>query len=235
MKEEIIKCIAIDDDPALLRITESLIKRTPLLELVHSFEDPFKAAAYLSKNEVPLIFLDIEMPGITGLELISSMKQPPAIIIISSKKEYAIDAFDLNVIDYLVKPIVDYSRFLKAVLKVKDSLQKTTGQALGTDSSFFVKVDSVLHNLSLDDILWVEAFGDYIKIKTAAKVMTALGTMKAMEAKLPDSVFARVHRSYIVNVKKVSEIDLANLQIGDKSIPISAFYREALMKKIKLL
>jgi DNA-binding LytR/AlgR family response regulator len=235
MKQDQLKCIIVDDDTASLKITEVLVKKTPLLELIASFNDPFKAANYLTQNEVDLIFLDIEMPGITGLELAGSLKAQPAIIVISSKKEYAIDAFDLNVVDYLVKPIMDYARFLKAVMKVKASLQKTETHILDTDKSFFVKVDSVLHNLPLDDIMWVEAFGDYVKINMTNKMMTALGTMKSMEANLPEGQFARVHRSFIVNLKKIGMIDLANLQIGDKSIPVSSFYREAMMKKVNLL
>jgi DNA-binding LytR/AlgR family response regulator len=235
MNTDLIKCIVVDDDPACLKITELLVKRTPFLELTACFSDPVEAANYLLQEEVHLIFLDIEMPHVTGLELIGSLKRNPAVIIISSKKEYAFDAFALNVIDYLVKPITDYARFLKAVLKAKDDLHLHKPANVETADQIFVKVDSILHNLNLNTILWVEAFGDYIKINTANKVMTTLSTMKSVEAKLPENLFVRVHRSFIVNIKKISQIDLNNLQIGEKAIPISGFYREALMKKISLL
>jgi DNA-binding LytR/AlgR family response regulator len=232
---EKLKCIIVDDDLACLKITEALVKKTPLLDLTHSFNDPFKAADYLSINETNLIFLDIEMPGITGLELIGSLKNNPSVIIISSKKEYAFDAFDLNVVDYLVKPITEYTRFLKAVMKVKENAQKREADILNTDAALFVKIDSVLHNLNLEEILWIEAFGDYVKISLADRMLTVLTTMKSIVAKLPEDSFARVHRSFIVNLKKIKVIDLVTLKVGDKLIPISTFYREALIKKIDIL
>jgi DNA-binding LytR/AlgR family response regulator len=235
MLTDLIRCIAVDDDLASLKITELLVKKTPFLELVACFDDPIKAADYLAKEKVQLIFLDIEMPNITGLELISSMKHNPAVIIISSKKEYAFDAFDLNVVDYLVKPVTSYARFLKAALKAKEDMQPISTSSIDMNEQLFVKVDSVLHNISLNTILWVEAFGDYIKINTDDKVMTTLVTMKSVESKLPENLFARVHRSFIVNLRRVNQIDLNSLHIGDRMIPVSGFYREALMKKIDLL
>lgn len=235
MRTHLVKCIIVDDDSASLKIIEALIQKTPFLELSASFSDPIAAADYLSKEDIELIFLDIEMPGISGLELINLLKHPPFVIVISSKKEYAFDAFALNVVDYLVKPVTEYSRFLEAALRAKENLQKVKPSVAEKEGQLFVKVDSILHNLNLSDILWIEAFGDYIKINTADKVMTALATMKSIESKLPTNLFVRVHRSFIVNLTKINKIDLAELHIDVKIIPVSNFYREALMKKISLL
>jgi DNA-binding LytR/AlgR family response regulator len=235
MATDLIKCIVVDDDLASLKITELLIKKTPFLELQACFTDPVEAADYLTREETHLVFLDIEMPNITGLELIGSLKHHPSVIIISSKKEYAFDAFALNVIDYLVKPIIDYPRFLKAALKAKQSAQVLDVYSSETNKQLFVKVDSILHSINTNAILWIEALGDYVKINTDGKVMTTLATMKSVEARLPENLFARVHRSFIINLRKVNQIDFKNLSIGDKIIPISSFYREGLVKKIELL
>jgi DNA-binding LytR/AlgR family response regulator len=235
MKTDLIKCVAIDDDPGSLKIIELLIKRIPFLELVSSFGDPLNAVDFLLQAETPLVFLDIEMPNLTGLELISTLKHNPSVIVISSKREYAFDAFALNVVDYLAKPLTDYARFFKATLKAKEGLQAIKPVSVETDHQLFIKIDSSLHNLNLNTILWVEAFGDYIKINTADKVMITLATMKSMESKMPENLFARVHRSFLVNIRKINHIDLGNIQIGSKTLPVSSFYRDALMKKISLL
>jgi DNA-binding LytR/AlgR family response regulator len=235
MSTDQLTCIIVDDDAACIKITEALVKRTPMLGLAAVFSDPFMAADYLSQNAVDLIFLDIEMPGITGLELASSLKAHQAIIVISSKKEYAIDAFDLNVVDYLVKPMTDYARFLQAVMKVRAIRQKKETPSAPAPGSIFIKADSVLHQLMLTDILWVEASADYIKVHTIDKMLVALSTMKTIETKLPEGLFARVHRSYIVNLQRIERIDLASIYIGSKSIPIGNIYRESMMMKVNLL
>lgn len=235
MATDLIKCIVVDDDPASLRIIELLIKKTPFLDLAASFTDPMKAADYLAQEKVQLIFLDVEMPSINGLELISSLKHNPPVVIISSKKEYAFDAFALNVIDYLVKPVISYPRFLKAALKAKQDVQSLKSPMVEMNEQLFIKADSVLHSINMNAILWVEALGDYVKINTEDKVMTTLATMKSVESKLPENLFVRVHRSFIINLKKINQIDLKNLYISDKIIPISSFYREGLVKKIELL
>jgi DNA-binding LytR/AlgR family response regulator len=231
--EGTIRCIIVEDDLVSQAVMEGLVQRSGILKLQESFSDPIKAIQWLSVNSTDLILLDIEMPGLNGLELLQSITIKPQVIIISSKEQYAIEAFDYDVAAYLLKPVKEYSKFLKAVLKVKERLAAKTDSP--NSESIFVKVDSLLTHLVLNDILWVEAFGDYVKINTDKKIFTVYNTMKAVEEKLPASVFMRVHRSFIVNTKKITNIDQGNLLIEKKIIPIGNSYREQLMKSLNML
>jgi DNA-binding LytR/AlgR family response regulator len=231
--ESSIKCIIVEDEPVSQAVMEGLVERSGFLQLQASFSDPIKAIHWLTSNPIDLILLDIEMPGLSGIEMLQSLTVRPQVIIISSKEKYAIDAIDYDVAAYLLKPVRDYSKFLKAVIKVRDRLEEKKESV--TSDSIFVKVDSLFTHLALNDILWVEAFGDYVKINTDKKVFTVYSTMKVVEEKLPATVFMRVHRSFIVNVKKIDNIDQSNLQIDKKIIPISNSYREPLMKSLNML
>jgi DNA-binding LytR/AlgR family response regulator len=210
------------------------VERTGLLEIMGKFDSPEKALPWLMNNEVDLLFLDVEMPGMTGMEIIRSLSYKPDVIIISGKSEYAAQAYDLSVIDYLVKPIKDYPRFLSAINKVitKKRMNEDRHQ---DDERLFVKVDSLLLQIDLGSVLWVEAFGDYIKIYTEGKTHTIYSTLKKLGEKLDKKKFARVHRSYIVNISKITNIDPHNLEINKTIIPISETYKEELLHKISVL
>src|SRR5258706_15083392 len=160
-----ISCALVEDDILSLTIVEHLVERTGLLEITGKFDSPEKALHWLVSNEVDLLFLDVEMPGITGLEIIRSLSYKPDVIIISAKADYAAEAYDLSVIDYLVKPIKDYPRFLSAINKVIVKRRMHAGKHRD-DEGLFVKVDSLLLQLDLRAILWIEGFGDYIKMHT---------------------------------------------------------------------
>jgi DNA-binding LytR/AlgR family response regulator len=227
-----ISCAIIEDDNISRTMIEGLAEKTNLLSVVGSFASGQESMQWLNKNQVDLLFLDIEMPGMSGIELLKVLVHKPAVIVISSKPEYAIDAFDFSVADYLLKPVKDYSRFLQAVNKVAARLSKPDAD---TDDHLFVKIDSLLHKLKTDDILWIEAFGDYIKIQTKEKLYTAYATLKKMEERLPTEKFIRVHRSFIINLEKISNIDTSNLMIDKKVIPISENHKAQLLKKIKIL
>lgn len=183
-----------------------------------------------------LIFLDVEMPEISGMELLQALIYKPAVIIISSNPKYAIDAFQFSVVDYLLKPVNDYGRFLKAVTKVSSHLKnEMPGSEITSEHHLFVRIDSVLHKIAIEDILWIEAFGDYIKIQTKDKLLTIYGTLKKIEERLPTAKFVRVHRSFIVNLEKINNIDSSNLIIDKKIIPISETHKAQLLAKIKIL
>ncbi len=236
--ENIISCVVVEDDPVAQKVLEVVIQKTAFLSLKKSFSDPVEATAYLKTERVDLLFLDIEMPGITGLELLSLLDYKPSVIVVTAQQQYAVQAFEHNVLDYLVKPVSDYSRFLKAVLKakeVKESKKQPVAVGKSEAPPLFVKVDSLLHNINLNSILWIEAYGDYVKINTDQKMLMILSTLKGIEGKLPENQFVRVHRSFIVNIKRIDNIDPSNLQMGTKIIPISATHREALINKINLL
>lgn len=228
-------CIAVDDDPVAIKIVSTLIEQSDILELKGTFLDPVEATNAIFELNPEIIFLDVEMPAMSGLELIKSLKNPPEIILITSKKDYAIEAFDLSVTDYVVKPI-DTSRFLQAVSKAKENLEKRDASAnVDGHDHIFVKVDSLLMNIGYDDIYYLEAYGDYVKIHTATKMHLVLTRLKNIEEKLPEREFARIHRSYIVRIEKIENIDNTNLQIKEKILPISISQKKSLLEKINLL
>ncbi len=230
-----LKCIVVDDDLVSQKIIEGLIARTEFITLVKSFTNPIEASMFLQKNEVDIIFLDVEMPGLSGFELLGTLKVRPEIILISAKKDYALEAFEHSVVDFLVKPIDDYSRFLKSVLKAQENHDRELEHREDVKKGIFIKIDSLLVHFKMEDIIYVEAFGDYVKIHTPDKVYTAYATMKNVEKKLPESEFMRIHRSFIVRLDKIQNIDNSTLQIMSHILPISSTYRNDLLQKINTL
>lgn len=228
-----IACIIVDDDPMSVAVLTKMVQKTGFLDLIQSFNDPVEAATFLAEEEVDLVFLDVEMPGMTGLELLRTLSDPPAVILVSSKKDYALDAFEFNVTDYILKP-PSWARFLKAVQKVKD-VQQAQEEDVFRGKNIFVKADSVLVKLNIEQILWVEALADYIAIHTDKKRYIAHTTMKSMERKLPGDEFIRVHRSYIVRLDEIDKIEDNTVIIGQKLIPVGGTYRGKLMSRLDLI
>ena len=237
MINEKLTCILIDDDRMSLKILQSLVEKTDFLRLTGVFDNSIEAHKSLSKNNVDLIFLDVEMPDMNGLELMETLNQKPQIVLTTSKPQYAVDAFDYEVVDFLLKPIDNYSRFLKAALKAKANHEKVMSGLEHNHSinQIFIKIDSLLINFNLEQILWIEAAGDYIKIHTDNKPFLVHSKLRTVEEKLPSQDFARVHRSFMVRVDKIKNIDNGNLQVGSKIIPVSNSYRNNLMSKIRTL
>lgn len=234
---EKINCIAVDDDAMTLKIVESLANRTDFLRLRGTFESSVEAANALRQQPIDLIFLDVEMPDMTGLELIRTLNTKPEVILISTKQDYALEAFDYEVVDYLLKPIASYGRFLQAAQRARMRIEKRSSVPVTSTPSqhIYLKVDSLLVKFALRDILWVEAFGDYVKVKTADKVHMVYATLKSMEDALPPNEFIRIHRSYIVRTDRIDNIDNTNLQITDKILPIGNSHKKNLMERIKVL
>jgi DNA-binding LytR/AlgR family response regulator len=230
-----IKCVVIDDDDVSRRIIEKFIEKADGLELLASFSSGEDAASLLNQSDVGLLFLDVEMPEVSGLDLVRHLSHRPPIILITAKKEYALDAFELDVADFLLKPFT-YLRFLKAVAKVQE-LQKQTDPAASHPVAevFFVKHNSRYVRVLTNEIVWIEAIGDYVELHTKDKKYTAHITMKALEQKLPVNTFARVHRSYIVNLTSIQEIEDNTLSVGKKLIPIGKSYRDALLKALNTI
>ncbi len=231
-------CIIIDDDELSRRVVEEFISRTDFLNLTHSFSGAVEAINYIKQGEeVHLIFLDVEMPEMTGIEFLNSLSHPPQVIIVSSKEKYAIQAFDYNVTDYLLKPIT-YARFFKAASKVYEIFNK--GRSLtDTDKEIFIKKNSSLVRIKYNDILWVEALENYVVINTTNDKFTIHFTMKSIENQLPIVRFKRVHRSFIVNVSRITSIEDNSVVIkmadSKKVIPIGKSYREKLLNEINLM
>lgn len=221
-----IRCIAVDDEQLALDLLEDNIRQIPYLQLEAACKNAMQALEILQDKTIDLIFLDIQMPGLSGLQFLTSLETPPMVIIHTAYEEYALEGFELNVVDYLVKP-VSYERFLKACNRAKalDDLQKgnVPDEAEPIDYLFF-HVEYNLVKVVLSEILYVEGLKDYVKIylETSDKPILTRHNLKAMEQKLPPRHFARVHKSYIVRLDKITEIKRDFLCLGEKEIPFSA-------------
>ncbi len=227
--------IIIDDDDACREILVQLISHVDSLELTGSFSRAKDALKALKDNDVHIVFLDVEMPEMTGLELLSSLEIKPQVILTTSHKKYAFDAFDYEVVDYLLKPIT-LPRFLKAVEKAGKNLEKSINKGMvGNKEYFFIKSDSIINKVFIKDVLWIEALGDYVKIHTPEKSYVLHITLKALESKLPADKFARVHRSHIVQLDNVKNVQDTSIYVGDLFIPLGALYKENFLKKLNLL
>ncbi len=232
-------CIIIDDDPLSRKIVEGFIEKTDMLNLVGSYDSPLSAfKAFEQPEPIDIIFLDVEMPEMSGLEFINTLDSPPMIIIVSGKEKYAIEAFEYDVIDYLLKPI-SLQRFYKAVNKAQGRYQEKESISKFPDEIFIKKKNSTLVRIRYDDILWVEALENYVTVNTFKEKFTIHFTMKAIENKLPLVKFKRVHRSYIVNINRIDYIEDSNVVMkvenGSKVIPIGKSYRDALMDDLNLI
>jgi Response regulator of the LytR/AlgR family len=230
-------CIIIDDDKLSCRLIEEFISKTENLLLLNTFTNPVDAInALRNEPDIDLIFLDIEMPEMSGIDFLNSLTSIPQVIIVSSKDQYALNAFEYDVTDYLLKPIA-YARFLKAINKVLVRYQKNKLDTKGEE--IFIKHNSSLVRLKYNEILWVEALENYVIVNTFNEKFTIHFTMKAIEQKLPLSKFTRVHRSFIVNTSSINVIEdnaiLIRTNDGTKSIPIGKSYKDKLMDDINVI
>ena len=226
-----IRCVIVDDEPLAVSILESYVNKTPSLELVGSFTNAFEALTFLQTEKVDLLFLDIQMPEITGLELAASIDAfTTKIIFTTAFNQYALEGFRVDALDYLLKPI-SYPNFLKAVKKVQ-RFSETVSEA---DHFLIVKSDYRVLKIDYNDILYIESLRDYVMIalENGTEVKT-LSTLKAIEAGLSSPPFYRVHRSFLVNVRKVNIMERNCIVFGKKLIPISESYREDIMKIIQM-
>lgn len=226
-------CIIVDDEQMSRDAIEHCIRQTDFLNLVKSCSSPIEALKVLQKENIDLIFLDVEMPEMSGFDLIKNLKQLPQIILITAKKNYALEAFEYHVTDYLVKP-VNAGRFLKAVLHAKELHEKENHISISSEY-IFVKSSSKFIQIKTKDILWIEALGDYVNIYTGKERITVLTTMKDLENKLSPAEFARVHRSYIVRLDKIKTIEDTMILIDQKAIPVGKSYKDNLMARLNLI
>lgn len=225
-----IRCIAIDDEPLALKQMESYISKTPALEAVGFFDNAIDAMPFVQQNHVDLMFVDINMPDLSGMEFVRSLKNPPGIIFTTAYSEYAMEGFKVDAIDYLLKPIA-YSDFLKAVNKavIMIAPEKPDEIQIKTDSDFLlIKSENRIVKINFDEIEYIEGMREYVRfhLKERKAVMTLM-SMKKLEAQLPSDQFMRIHRSWIVNLKKITTIERNRIVFGeDVYIPISEQYQK---------
>ena len=228
-------CIIVDDDPMSRQALMHLVKQISVLKLIKECSNPLEAFNVLSHEKVDLILLDVEMPEMSGLDFLKTLKNPPLTILTTSQKKYALEAYEYNVIDYIVKPVT-LDRFIKAITKAQEIFGNSQPliDSSGNDQ-VFIKSKSTLLKINTNEILWIEALGDYITINTAEKKHVIHSTMKAIENKLSADKFARVHRSFIIAVDKIESIDDTVVIINKKLIPVGAVYKENLLNRLNFL
>ncbi len=231
-----IKTIIVDDEPLAIEVLEAFVSNMPNLQLIAKCENAFEANEVLQNNKIDLMFLDIQMPQLNGVEFLKSLSHPPHVIFTTAYPEFAVEGFELNAVDYLLKPI-SMDRFLKAVNKVSEKMgSKTTDNDEMNEHFFFVKADKKLVKINFDDIVYVEGLKDYVIIKTESTRVITLQTMKSLEEKVPSLNFRRLHRSFIVNMDKIQALDGNAVEVMEKGqvkhLPIGKNYRDELLEKI---
>lgn len=239
-------CIIIDDEATARMIINQLCSQVPDINVIDEFPNAIQAIKYLNQNEVDLIFLDIHMPDFTGFDFIQTLKNPPKIILTTSDPQFAIEAFEYEcIIDYLVKPVA-LPRFEKAIQKAQKAPkiavaetpkteESTKPTESNSDNDLYVNIDRRLIKIDIPSIYLIEARGDYIHVKTEDKNYTVHSTLKKIEEKLPDDLFLKIHRSYIINIKKIIDIEDNSVLIKKDVIPVSRSNRPELMKRLNLL
>jgi two-component system response regulator LytT len=234
-------CIIIDDEKIARVIIKTLCNEIDDLHISGEFSNAMQAMKFLNENTVDLIFLDIHMPNFSGLDFIKSLKNPPKIILTTSDTKFALEAFEYDfILDYLVKPI-ELPRFIKAIEKVNkkeitsNSAASQINNTPDVENDFYINIDRRLIKIDLPSIYLIEAKGDYIKIKTENQDYTVHSTLKKIEEKLPESLFLKIHRSYIINLKKIVDIEDNSVLIKKDVIPVSRSKRPELMKRLDLL
>ena len=222
---ELLKCIAIDDEPLALQLVQQYVSRIPDIELINTFDDAVSGAEFLRNNKVDILFLDINMPDISGIDLARSLEQKPFIIFTTAYKKFAYEGFELEAVDYLLKPI-EYNRFLKAVQKAIALHQQGVSTKSPENEFLFVRSEYRMLKIDINTIEYIEGLEDYIKIHiTNAKPILTLMTMKGVIEKLPSSKFKRIHRSYIISTAKV--VSILNKKVtlsSSKELPVSDSY-----------
>ncbi len=230
-----IKCLIVDDEVLAQDVIEKYITTIPTLNLVGKCDNAVEAISFLHNHQVDLLFLDLNMPELSGLDMLKTLSNPPKVILTTAYSEYALESYEYGIVDYLLKPI-KLERFIKAVNKVveqyysneinEDIHEKKYSQAI------FIKEDQVTYQISLNDILFIEAYGNYLKVQTSEKVYVSRDTMHEMEEKLPKELFMRVHKSFIVSLTKISSVSGNRIFINKQEIPVGEMYKMALKQKI---
>lgn len=223
------KCIIVDDEPVARKVLKEFIDQVAFLECVGQFENVLKTDLFLQNNKADIMFLDIEMPKRNGLDYLKSTEVKPSVILTTAFPEYALEGYELDIVDYLLKPIA-FKRFLKAVQKTKEFIEHKSSRSSDRASYLFVRSEKRIERIELSDILYIEGAGNYVFIHTEKKKIIAYLTLKGIETQLSDQEFIKVHQSFLVSLSKINVIEGNVIKIGSKSVVISRGYKEAVMQ-----
>lgn len=229
-----IKCIIVDDEPLAIEVIESYIDRITDLEIVAKCKNALTAFELLQKEKVDLIFLDIQMPKLTGLDFLKSLKYPPKVILTTAYRDYALEGYELDVVDYLLKPI-SFERFLKAVSKVYDVNTTTEEEKDAIPESeeyIYLKADKKMVKVRLHEILYIESLKDYVRVSTSNKDVITHQKISYLEEKLPEECFLRIHRSFIVALRKIETYSASTIEVPGKELPIGRMYKEQVLERL---
>lgn len=227
-----INCLIVDDEPVARQILQEFVEDFEWLQLIGQAENPLKAIHLLTQHSIDLLFLDIEMPQMSGLELLKNLPTPPAVIVTTAYPQYALEGFELNVLDYLLKPIA-IERFLKAVLKAKAFFEQKRKPSTSATDYFFVKCDGNIERIELRELLYVKALENYIIIQTTQRKYVTYLTMKGLEEYLPKEQFIKIHKSYLVPIAKIDRIEGNEVHIGNEKLPLSRNLRAEVLERIE--
>lgn len=228
------RCLLIDDEPLALQLLSAYVQKLDYLELAGVCNNAIDALSFLRNNKVDLLLLDIQMPGLTGIDFLRSLTNKPKVILTSAYAQYALEGFELNVVDYLLKP-VSFERFVIAINKLFDAtaLRPAEEQQAGFKNGFiYIKADKKMRKVYFQDILYLESLKDFVKVQTTSKPIITHQTITYFEEKLPEGQFIRVHRSFIVSVHHVQSFTGASIEINNFEIPIGRIYKENVMKAL---
>jgi DNA-binding LytR/AlgR family response regulator len=231
-----IKCLIVDDEPLSQEVIETYIKDFPVIELVKKCNNAIEALEALKEYNIQLIFLDINMPLLSGIDMVKSLASPPYIIFTSAYAQYAIDGFELDAVDYLVKPF-SFERFIKAVNKAREKIEieitgLSTRQSRRELGFIMIKADKKLYKINFDEISYFNSIGDYVKVVgKQGKIIITNDTLKNIESFLPDKLFVRIHKSYLVSISSIRYIESNHVMVDNYSIPIGLKYKENLITK----
>ena len=229
------KCMIIDDEPMAIEILEDYVDKTPFLKLASSFRNPFKALDYLRQNEVELIFLDINMPDLTGIQFLNSLAKPPLVIFTTAYSEYALQSYDFCAVDYLLKPI-EFDRFLKAANKALQQFNAINSKiADQVEKYILIKSGADLHRIKILDICYIKGTGNYVTFFLKKDSVMSLLSMKQALKLLPQKYFIRIHKSYIINYQQVTVIKSDSVSINSAEIPIGEVYKVDFLERVKEL
>lgn len=234
-----IKCLITDDEPLAVQVLEKYVRNLDYLELAGCCSNAIETINFLQKNKIDLLFLDIQMPGLTGIDFLKTLMRPPRVILTTAYREYALEGFDLNVLDYLLKPI-SFERFLVAVNKFLALKQYDPGtivpatvlQPQNNDSFIYLKADKKMIKVYLRDILFIESLKDYVRVKTNKQEIVTYQKISYLEEKLPDDRFLRIHRSYIVAIDKITSFNATTIDIGSETLTIGRLYKDIVMNTL---
>lgn len=226
------QCLVIEDEPLAQDVLKKYIHDHPSLQLVATCTDALQAQQVLAKQPVSVIFLDINLPRLSGIGFLKTLSHPPLVIFTTAYPEFAAEGFELDAIDYLVKPF-SFERFLKAVNKALEKLERRSPEKSTAPASIFIKADKKVYKINLDDILYLEALDDYVKLVTAQQSYLINDTLKSLQEELPAAQFMRVHKSYIISKNNIVFFEGNYVRIGEKDIPIGASYREEFNNRLR--